>query len=156
MPTSSWLAEKNLKKKPKKKFQVRSFSDKKGDNYDERLKNAGLTTLEDRRRRGDQIQTFKAIKGFSRVEPDEWFSLKDPTITRPTRANTVVTELGETMKAHVMNMPVCRLDVRKNFYNVRIVKEWNSLPENAKNAKSINEFKNLYDEKEKGNDQFNS
>ena len=37
---------------------IRSLSDKKGEDYDERLKNAGLTTLEDRRRRGDQIQTF--------------------------------------------------------------------------------------------------
>ena len=35
---------------------IRSLSDKKGDEYAVRLKNAGLTTLEDRRRRGDQIQ----------------------------------------------------------------------------------------------------
>ena len=135
---------------------VRSFSDKRGENYDERLKNAGLTSLENRRRRGDQIQTFKAVKGISRVESNEWFSMKDPENTRPTRANTYISDTGETKKTHIMNVPSCRLDVRKNFYNVRITKEWNSLPETTKNAKSTNEFKNLYDKQETSYDQNNS
>ena len=131
---------------------IRSLSDKKGDEYAVRLKNAGLTTLEDRRRRGDQIQTFKAIKGFSRVDSDEWFSFKDPDNMRPTRSNTTVTELGESKKTHIMNVPACRLDVRKNFYSLRITRTWNNLPEQARNAKSINEFKNWYVSSETGNE----
>ena len=68
---------------------IQSKSNKKGDEYVARLKNAGLTTLKDRRRRGDQIQSFKAIKGISRVDSEEWFSLiKDPENMRPRRANT--------------------------------------------------------------------
>ena len=124
---------------------VRSMSDKKGDDHETRLKNVGLTTLEERRRRDDQIQAFKAIKGISRVNHNEWFSMKDPTTMRPTRSNTTVTETGETTKSHVMNIPACRLDIRKNSYSVRIGSEWNGLPESLKNAKSTNEFKNLYD-----------
>ena len=78
--------------------------------------------------------------GISRVESNEWFSMKDPENTRPTRANTYTSDSGEMKKTHIMNVPSCRLDVRKNFYNVRITKEWNSLPETTKNAKSTNEF----------------
>ena len=60
-------------------------------------------------------------------------------------ANSTASESGVTPKLHVMNLQVCRLDSRKNFYNARIVNAWNSLPESVKSAKSTNEFKNLYD-----------
>ena len=123
-----------------------SMSDKKGEDYDKTLKNAGLTTLEDCRRRGDQIQTYKAVKGISRVDSEKWFSMKDPTNMRPTRANTTMSETGPKTKSHVMNIPACRL--QKNFYSVRIVNEWNGLPEETKSAKSTNHFKNLYDKTE--------
>ena len=131
---------------------IRSMSDKKGEDYDERLKNAGLTTLEDRRRRGDQIQTFKAVKGISRVDSEKWFSMKDTNSMRPTRANTTMSETGPKTKSHIMNVPACRLDIRKNFYSVRIVNEWNCLPEEIKSAKSTNQFKNLYDKTETSNE----
>ena len=124
---------------------VRSLSDNKGDSYEERLENIGLPSLQERRHRGDMIQVFKAVKGFSRVNAGEWFDLKDPENIRPTRANTTISELGENRKSFIMNIPACRLDVRKNFFSVRVVKEWNSIPEAAKNAKTVNEFKNLYD-----------
>ena len=42
---------------------------------------------------------------------------------RPTRSNTTVSESGETTKFHVMNIPASRLDIRKNSYNVRIVRD---------------------------------
>ena len=49
---------------------VRSLSDKRGNDYEERLKNIGMSTLQDRRQRGDIIQTFKAVKGINRVDAD--------------------------------------------------------------------------------------
>ena len=64
---------------------------------------------------------------------------------KSTRSNTIVTDSGETKKSHVMNVQSCRLDIRKNFYSTRVVKEWNNLPEHIKCAKSTNAFKNLYD-----------
>ena len=39
----------------------------------------------------------------------------------------------------------CRLDVRKNFYSQRIVKEWNCLPSNIVEAKDVITFEKLFD-----------
>ena len=36
----------------------------KGKTYQDKLKEAGLTTLEERRDRGDMIQTFRIIQGL--------------------------------------------------------------------------------------------
>ena len=91
------------------------------------------------------IQVFKSVKGFSRVNANNWFDLKDPNNLRPTRANTMIDESGESRKSFIMNLPPCRLDIRKHFFCARVVREWNSIPEVAKNANSINKFKNLYD-----------
>ena len=44
---------------------IRMLSNVKGQTYEEKLKDAGLTTLKDRRARGE---AFKAIKGFSKVD----------------------------------------------------------------------------------------
>ena len=79
------------------------------------------------------------------MDADSWFDMKDPENMRATRANTTVSESGAIPKTHVMNLQSSRLDARKNFYNARIAKEWNNLPESLRNAKSTNEFKNLYD-----------
>ena len=37
------------------------------------------------------------------------------------------------------------LEIRKNFFNVRIVKEWNMIPDKVKDARPVNAFKNAYD-----------
>ena len=41
--------------------------------YSESLKFTGLTTLEDRRDRGDLIEVFKFVKGFSKVNTSKFF-----------------------------------------------------------------------------------
>ena len=94
--SSAWNPWLEKDKKQLEKVQerlVRMISDVKGTTYEEKLKDAGLTTLEKRRERGDVIQAFKAIKGFSRVETDKWFTFEAEN-ARSTRSNTVVTDEG--------------------------------------------------------------
>ena len=38
-----------------------------------------------------------------------------------------------------------QMDVRKNFFTVRVEKAWNELPEMVKAQKIVNGFKNHYD-----------
>ena len=122
---------------------VKMLSNVRG-TYEERLTATGLTTLEERRTRGDLIETFKTLKGFNKVEKEEWFKEVGHE-ARPTRANTIITGGGEKRKELILQQERARLDVRKHFFTVRVVKKWNELPEEVKNQTSINGFKNSYD-----------
>ena len=44
--------------------------------YDDRLKECGLTTLETRRLRGDQIEVFKILNGHENIDPNIFFKIK--------------------------------------------------------------------------------
>ena len=120
------------------------ISDVKGTNYEEKLKDAGLTTLERRRERGDAIQAFKTIKGFSRVQVDKWFTFESES-ARPTRSNTIMTDEGEKRRQYVMKTEAARLETRRHSYRLRVAKKWNEIPEWVKEKDSVNAFKNAYD-----------
>ena len=145
--SSAWSPWLEKDKKELEKVQerlIRLTSDVRGATYEEKLKNAGLTTLEKRRERGDAIEAFKTINGFNRVQKNNWFKFESID-ARPTRSNTIVTNEGEKRRQHVMKGETARLEVRRNFYNVRIVKKWNEIPDWVKEKESINAFKNAYD-----------
>ena len=40
----------------------------------------------------------------------------------------------------------CNLDVRKYFFSNRVVNNWNVLPQDIRNAESVNDFKNRFDD----------
>ena len=54
------------------KRAIRQITGIKG-TYEEKLKQLNLTTLLERRKRGDAIETFKILKGFTNVDPSIWF-----------------------------------------------------------------------------------
>ena len=145
--SSAWCPWLEKDKKQLEKVQerlVRMISDIKGATYEEKLKDAGLTTLVKRRERGDAIQAFKTIKDFSRVKTDKWFEFEAES-ARPTRSNTLITEEGEKRRKFVMKSETARLETRKNSYRIRVAKLWNEIPDWVKEKESVNAFKNAYD-----------
>lgn len=99
--------------------------------YEERLSILRLPTLEYRRARGDMIQTYKILHKIDDLDPTLFFNLADNNRTR-----------GHPLK---LNKPRARLDIRKYSFSVRVINEWNSLPEEVVLAPSINCFKNRLD-----------
>ena len=45
-----------------------------GSTYEEKLKEVGLISLENRRKRGDMIQVWKILHGHDHVDKNKWFS----------------------------------------------------------------------------------
>ena len=120
------------------------ISDVRGNTYEEKLKDAGLTTLKERRERGDAIQTFKVLKGFTKVEREKWFQTVSDD-ARPTRATTKVEGDRVVKKESVLVIERARLEIRRNSFPIRAAKGWNELPEEVKSSTSINGFKTAYD-----------
>ena len=102
----------------------------------QRLNNLGMTTLEERRRCGDMIQTYKIINNFSGIDKDEFFNfVKD-------RHNIETRSVADDLLVPER----CNLNVRKNFFACRVVNDWNSLPSYVRESESVNSFKNNYDD----------
>ena len=140
-----WLRrDEEVMEKVQQRF-VRLLCDARGDTYEERLRSAGLTTLRERRIRGDMIETFKTMRGVNHVNRDEWFRVQVEEEHRPTRSNTVVVGENLERRREVIVGQKAKLEFRRNFFTVRVEKEWNSLPEAVKAQRTVNGFKNAYD-----------
>ena len=90
--------------------------------YRERLDKLGLTTLLERRMRGDLIETYKIVNNFNNYG-SPFFNVSQRTgnlIVRPNKKNM-------------------------DFFAERVVFFWNKLPEFVKNSSSVNSFKNNLD-----------
>ena len=97
--------------------------------YEMRLKECGLTTLETRRLRGDQIEVFKILNGYENIDRNIVFTVKEE---RRTRGHGVTLAKKQ-----------CRLDIRT--FSQRTVNEWNRLSADCVGASSVNIFKNKID-----------
>ena len=99
--------------------------------YEERLKECGLTTLETRRLRGDQIEVFKILNGYENIDSNIFFEIKESKITRGHNYTLVKKQ--------------SRLDVRKFSFSQRTINVWNNLSTDCVHASSVNMFKNTID-----------
>ena len=99
--------------------------------YEMRLKECGLTTLETRRLRGDQIEVFKILNGYENIDRNIFFTVKEE---RRTRGHGVTLAKKQ-----------CRLDIRKFSFSQRTVNKWNRLSADCVGASSVNIFKNKID-----------
>ena len=113
--------------------------------YEEKLAEVGLTTLSDRRQRGDMLQTFKIMQGIDDVDAGTWFTKVSECHSRTRQAVSVMDD-GSVMSSMNLVKPKSNLDVRKNFFSCRVVDHWNCLPAHVQGAKDANDFKMKYDE----------
>jgi len=105
-----------------------------GRTYEERLKELGIVSLEERRHQMDMLQTYKILSGKERVNPSCWFTMASDS-ERVTRQS-----------ADPLNIRpgTPRLDIRRYFYSQRVVDSWNIVPHAIKNSVSVSAFKNAY------------
>ena len=109
---------------------MKMLSDVRNATYEDKLKDAWLTALKERRIRGDTIQTFKVLKGFNQVPKEKRFQLVADD-ARPTRMTATV-EGGKVVRKEAVEVERARLETRRNFYSIRAAKEWNKLLETVK------------------------
>ncbi|CAF0803671.1 unnamed protein product [Brachionus calyciflorus] len=107
-------------------------------NYSDRLTTLGLTTLEDRRLRGDLIQYFKFDKKFNCID---WFH---PVVQCPSSFSTG--PAGSTRNNNKLYRQLVKAcSKRHHFFTNRVIPNWNELPFEVKNQFTINGFKNKLD-----------
>ena len=111
----------------------------KAKTYEDKLKEVGLTSLEDRRERGDMIQTFRIIQGLDNVEVGTWFQMAGERA----REGAVNTRQGRDITRLVEGDS--NYQNRRNFFSQRVPSRWNSLPESTRQQSTVLGFKAAYD-----------
>jgi ribonuclease P/MRP protein subunit RPP40 len=102
--------------------------------YEERLVELGMTTLAERRHRADMHMVHKILKNENSLDHTIWFE-KAVESGRATRITA--DPLNIKPKAG-------RLEVRRNFFTVRVIDDWNRIPSNIKRITTASGFKDAY------------
>ena len=108
----------------------------KATSYEDQLKEIQLPSLQERRVRGDMIQTWKYVQG---VNPGG-----DKLLKRAQEQHGRVTR--HTSGKFNLATVDAKSEIRKNFFASRCVEGWNRLPEYLQGAESVVDFKRDYDD----------
>ena len=103
--------------------------------YEERLRTLKLPILSYRRKRGGMIEVYKIINNIYDPDVSKFIKLwSNQSIRHSARG-----------KAKKIFLQISKLNIRKHGFSLRIVRSWNSLPDEVINAENVNSFKNKLD-----------
>jgi hypothetical protein len=114
------------------KRMVKQVTGLRGTNYEDRLTELGLDTLQERRARLDLCQTHKILHHKDQVKESIWFTRRTSANRHPTR---------RTAGGFTLEKPIARLEMRRNFFSNRVVDMWNELPLETRQTESIGKFR---------------
>ena len=102
--------------------------------YEERLKELGLHTLEERRHQADMCMVHRVVHRDAGLEPATWFEGAGAS-GRATRVASDPLNLRVTAG---------RLEIIRNFFSVRVPDDWNKVLPNIKRLEKNSAFKKAY------------
>jgi hypothetical protein len=91
-----------------------------------------LVNLNNLRWEQDMVQVYKIIKGFGKIEHEHFFEKAGNRAGMRTRL---------AAQANSLKVKKARTELRKNAFSMRVVKGWNSLPEEIREAVNTGSFK---------------
>ena len=99
--------------------------------YEDRLREIGLPTLEQRRESGDLITLFKIVNGMDRVY----------------REDLVTAQRVRGLRGHdnQLSKGVCLKDIKKYSFPHRSIDKWNKLDRRVVEARNIHQMKTRLD-----------
>ena len=99
--------------------------------YEERLKRLKLSTLEERRVRGDMLAMFKIVHGVDILD----------------RENLITVASSNYLRGHPKKIlrDTCKSDIKKHSFPYRSIEMWNKLSEEVVCATSVSQMKEKFD-----------
>jgi hypothetical protein len=113
---------------------VKMVSGLKSDEYSERLAELEMPTLEERRHQADMAMVHKLTNRRGGLDPAQWFEMAADG-ARATRS---------AANPRNLRLRQGRLEIRRNFFSVRVVDSWNNIPDDVRAVAKSEQFQLKY------------